>query len=421
MERSTTSWLRTLGIQLSLCFALYIVLNLGQPQKLVYNDNGSPFDLYFISVRGGFRSLQEQTHLLKLMGYVAKAYDLKFVVNISELGEDDPLMQNVTRLSPLLNVPWYTTGGSKHDGFGCFLHQVKLPHGRMWLLVCQIQRLNSLFTESMIRFLGFKPYRLAIWLLPWSEALHDTAVVESPSGKRGNLSNWLTRTLKATTSDWRMVVGFHPLVACKENEEEFTAKLINEPLHHIFVKFGVNVYLSQQGCCSYALQDNVAYIGNPGLIKENSRLGSGNGRYRIGTEMTNGFLLHRLGSLEMCMPEETYRFFELQNHPLILVLGIGCLNLFFLPATFHHSLSGDLLCYLSRGDRQKNCSSTKGQTGHLVPTLKPLAKIVFLAATGLVPLPVLKRGESESHHFQPLLPIFFLCLVHGQNLIHFAQ
>ncbi|KAG4190366.1 hypothetical protein ERO13_A07G026200v2 [Gossypium hirsutum] len=193
MERSTTSWLRTLGIQLSLCFALYIVLNLGQPQKLVYNDNGSPFDLYFISVRGGFRSLQEQTHLLKL----------------------------------------------------------------------------------------------------------DTVVVESPSGKRGNLSNWLTRTLKATTSDWRMVVGFHPLVACKENEEEFTAKLINEPLHHIFVKFGVNVYLSQQGCCSYALQDNVAYIGNPGLIKENSRLGSGNGRYRIGTEMTNGFLLHRLGSLEM--------------------------------------------------------------------------------------------------------------------------
>ncbi|KAA3459537.1 Tartrate-resistant acid phosphatase type 5 [Gossypium australe] len=108
MERSTTSWLRTLGIQLSLCFALYIVLNLGQPQKLVYNDNGSPFDLYFISVRGGFRSLQEQTHLLKLMGNVAKAYDLKFVVNISELGEDDPLMQNVTRLSPLCNVPWYT-------------------------------------------------------------------------------------------------------------------------------------------------------------------------------------------------------------------------------------------------------------------------------------------------------------------------
>lgn len=96
-----------------------------------------------------------------------------------------------------------------------------------------------------------------------------------------------------------MVVGFHPLVACKENEEEFTAKLINEPLHHIFVKFGVNVYLSQQGCFSYALQDNVAYIGNPGLIKENSRLGSGNGRYRIRTEMTDGFLLHRLGSLEM--------------------------------------------------------------------------------------------------------------------------
>lgn len=32
------------------------------------------------------------------MGYVVKAYDLKFVVNISELGEDDPLMQNVSPL-----------------------------------------------------------------------------------------------------------------------------------------------------------------------------------------------------------------------------------------------------------------------------------------------------------------------------------
>ncbi|XVE97490.1 hypothetical protein REPUB_Repub03eG0024200 [Reevesia pubescens] len=128
--KKSTSWLCTLATQLSLCFGLYIVLNLGQPQKLVYNDNSTPLDLYFISVRGGFRPLKEQTHLLKLMENVAKAYDVRFVVNISELGDSDPLLQNVTWLSTLLNVPWYTTGVSNREELGCFLRQIKLPHGR---------------------------------------------------------------------------------------------------------------------------------------------------------------------------------------------------------------------------------------------------------------------------------------------------
>ncbi|KAK8654857.1 hypothetical protein V6N13_107453 [Hibiscus sabdariffa] len=130
-------------------------------------------------------------------------------------------------------------------------------------------------------------------------SLQDTALVGLSSGKTNSLSNWLTRKLKATVSSWRIVVGFHPLVACAENEEQSVAKLINEPLHRIFVKFGVNVYLSQQGCLSYALQDSVAYIGIPGLTKQKSLSESANERYQARKEMTNGFLLHQLNSLEM--------------------------------------------------------------------------------------------------------------------------
>ncbi|XP_017982673.1 PREDICTED: uncharacterized protein LOC18587872 isoform X2 [Theobroma cacao] len=204
------------------------------------------------------------------MENVAKAYDVKLVVNISELGEGDPLLQNVTRLSPLLKVPWYTTGVSKQDGLGCFLEQIKLPNGRTLAIV-------SLNTAS----------------------LQDTMLVGSSSGMMDNLLNWLTRTLETTISSWRMVVGFHPLVACEESEEQMVVKQIHEPLHQIFMKFGVNLYLSQQGCSSYALQDSVAYIGNPGLIKENSHLPSANGRYLVRKEMSNGFLLHRLSLLEM--------------------------------------------------------------------------------------------------------------------------
>jgi hypothetical protein len=37
----------------------------------------------------------------------------------------------------------------------------------------------------------------------------------------------------------RMVVGFHPLVVCEEYKEQMDAKQSYEPLHHLFVKFGV--------------------------------------------------------------------------------------------------------------------------------------------------------------------------------------
>jgi hypothetical protein len=59
------SWFCTVFTQVLLCFAVYLALNLGQPQKAIYQ-NGA-HDLYFISVRGGFRPLKQQTHLLRLV------------------------------------------------------------------------------------------------------------------------------------------------------------------------------------------------------------------------------------------------------------------------------------------------------------------------------------------------------------------
>lgn len=56
----------TIFTQVSLCFALYLALNLGQPIYSNRSDSRA-LDLYFISVRGGFRPLKQQTHLLKLV------------------------------------------------------------------------------------------------------------------------------------------------------------------------------------------------------------------------------------------------------------------------------------------------------------------------------------------------------------------
>lgn len=127
------SWICTLATQVSLCLALFLALNIGHLQNKYGYDNksdGRPIDLYFISVTGGFRPLNQQTYLLKQMEKVVKTFKAEFVVNISELGEDDPLMQNVTWHFPALKVPWYTTRASSGQGVDYFLKQIKIPYGR---------------------------------------------------------------------------------------------------------------------------------------------------------------------------------------------------------------------------------------------------------------------------------------------------
>lgn len=69
------------------------------------NVNNLPMDIYFISVTGGIRTLEEQTLLLKQVEKVAKKFNARFVINISKLGEDDPLMQNATWHFPSVKIP----------------------------------------------------------------------------------------------------------------------------------------------------------------------------------------------------------------------------------------------------------------------------------------------------------------------------
>lgn len=74
MERNLRkpSWVCTLIVQCSLCFALYVALNLGHPQKSVdQKRNGrKSLDFNFISVTGGFRPLEQQIPLLKQVSFL---------------------------------------------------------------------------------------------------------------------------------------------------------------------------------------------------------------------------------------------------------------------------------------------------------------------------------------------------------------
>ncbi|XP_061338458.1 uncharacterized protein LOC133285267 isoform X2 [Gastrolobium bilobum] len=272
------SWGCTVITQLCLCIALYIALNLGQPQTLVKRNatgHGEPLDLYFISVKGGFRPLSHQFQLLKQMEKVARTYKASFVMCSSELGENDPLMQNATQHFPSLRLPWYTTytasaSKSKGQEVGCFAKKIKISNGKT------------------LDVIGLD-----------TELLQDLVLKGSLSGNRNNQLDWLIRALEANSSNWRIVIGYQPLVICGENKDQMKKKHVFEYLHSIFLKFAVNVYLSGQDCTNHAIEGSVAYIGNPGLIEKKPYSVFLNGNSVFSRELANGFLLHRVSSVQI--------------------------------------------------------------------------------------------------------------------------
>ncbi|XP_020550975.1 uncharacterized protein LOC105166369 isoform X2 [Sesamum indicum] len=230
------SWACTLITQLSLCIAAYIALNIGQPQKVTHgsiSSVGGPTDMYFISVAGGFRPLEEQNLLLQQMMKVAKTYKARFVVSISELGESDSLMQNAAMFSDLQKMPWYTSGALGGQAQPYFLKKVKIPYGQT------------------LDFIAL-----------------DTVLFQDPSSVRGNDQIlWLTKTLKESDSDWRIVVGFHPLISCDYNIQKIGKETSFEPLHTMLQQYGADAYMSMKTCAGH-LQGEAMWLSDIGRVNK---------------------------------------------------------------------------------------------------------------------------------------------------------
>ncbi|KAI3443996.1 hypothetical protein Pfo_000661 [Paulownia fortunei] len=252
------SWVCTLITQLCLCIAAYIAISIGQPQKLTHGNissEGRPIDMYFISVAGGFRLLEEQTLLLQQMVKVQKTYKAHFVVDISELGESDPLLQN---------VHFWGFGG---QGETYFLKKIKIPYGQ---------------TLDIIAL--------------------DTILFQGPSSIRGNDQIlWLTRTLKESDSNWKIVVGFHQLISCDYNISKMEQEAPFEPLHRILLHYGVDAYMSMKTCAGH-VQEGALGFSDAGPMYEGPYLTAMNQNLFFkdsSRETVDGFLLHRVSSLEM--------------------------------------------------------------------------------------------------------------------------
>ncbi|KAL7589519.1 uncharacterized protein LOC111902219 [Lactuca sativa] len=242
------SWVCTVIIQLALCFALYYAINLGEPQTPTYRlrIHRQFSEIYFISVRGGFRTPKEQTRLLKQIEKVMNTYKVGFVINISELGEDDPLLQNATQYFNPLKAPWYTTVALQDMKSDYFFKQVNVSSER----TLDIIALNN----GMIQ---------------------DPSEVEL---------KFLSRKLESSNSNWHIATGFHPLF-CNQSRNQTQAKGNNVMLQ-MLMNHGVDAYLSGHSC------DNEARIEGPYLttISQES----------LPFNVTkNMFLLHRVSPLEI--------------------------------------------------------------------------------------------------------------------------
>ncbi|KAI3801734.1 hypothetical protein L1987_29848 [Smallanthus sonchifolius] len=248
------SWVCTVITQFALCVALYCAINLGEPQTPTYRTgiHRQRNQIYFISVQGGFRPLKHQTRLLKQIEKVMYAYNVGFVINISELGEDDPLLQNATQYFNSLKTPWYTTIALKADESDYFFKQFNISSG------------------STLDIL----------------ALNTQKIQDSSSGIEELQLKQLSRKLELSNSNWRIAAAFYPLF-CNQSLEQTQAKR-NDFLHQMLLKHGVDAYISGQSC------DTEARIGIGGPYFTTISQGSYPPK-----EMVNMFLLHRVSPLEI--------------------------------------------------------------------------------------------------------------------------
>ncbi|CAK9168828.1 unnamed protein product [Ilex paraguariensis] len=211
---------------------------MGQPQKRLCSTKSErrPVDSYFISVTGGSWPVKEQTLLLKLVSF--------------------------------LSLHWfrlYTTRALQGQGACYFVKQIEIPN------------------EETLDVIAV-----------------DTGSLQDPSNGTGNDQlQWLTSTLEASNSSWRIAVGFHPLVACDENIEQTEAKQKFETLHHEFLKNGVNAYISGHACSNYVHKGGIMHNNNAGPIEKGPYLSFMDNKLVLNKERTTGFLLHRVSSLEI--------------------------------------------------------------------------------------------------------------------------
>jgi hypothetical protein len=107
------------------------------------------------------------------MESIAKAYKVKFVVDVAQLGEEDPLWQNGSLYFQALKIPWYSTTSSHGQIIGNFLKRVMMPY------------------DQSLEIIGMDTGSL-------QEPIHDGKIRASSREQ----IKWLEQSIAATSSNW---------------------------------------------------------------------------------------------------------------------------------------------------------------------------------------------------------------------------
>ncbi|KAI4379336.1 hypothetical protein MLD38_005650 [Melastoma candidum] len=275
------SWACTVFTQVCVCVALYVSFHLGLPReeasrgydgmiRIVGGGHGGGdgdvgAEVYFITVRGCIRPEIKQNRVLKLMEKVARAYRVGFVVDISEDGEDDVLLQKGAEYYRSLKIPWYITkssaGGEQH-----YIQQIEIMHGKTLTLVGVVAS--------------------------FSMGLRSAILNEGPRR--------LVRTLTEANSQWNIYVGLHPSISCQNNSGQVDTKdQLLDSFYDVFPRYGVNAYLSGRASADRVCQDGLNYIANPDPWNMSTDSASLSSATSLCRDLDDGILLHRVNSQEI--------------------------------------------------------------------------------------------------------------------------
>lgn len=205
--------------------------------------SGSEITFLTIGDWGNRKFRKEAKLVAEAMARAAGEQKVKFILAAGDnfypagvSGIDDPLWQLAFEdvySQKALNVPWYVALGN-HDHKGSVQAQIDYSqHSNRWSLpqpyyVVQ-QRLSDISADFF--FLDTNPLAQVGW---WKELVWADPQAEAQL-------QWLERELAASSADWKIVVGHHPVFS---GGSHGNTRFLAERLPPIFEEHGVQLYLN---------------------------------------------------------------------------------------------------------------------------------------------------------------------------------
>ncbi|GER36277.1 calcineurin-like metallo-phosphoesterase super family protein, partial [Striga asiatica] len=203
-----------------------------------------------------------------------RTYKVRFVIDVSELGEFSPLLQNATTFPEFQSISWYRSIISMYIAF----HDFFLAH--YLILLVESFSISLICCYQTCRYTS-RYYCLGCHPIPALKYLFDHSSVCA-----NDQIQWLTRILKESDSEWKVVFGECKILKM-ENGSPF------EPLWSILLQYGENAYISTKSCTDQGQRFGVS------SMDRGSYFTAVNQNFVFKEDKADGFIFHRISSLEM--------------------------------------------------------------------------------------------------------------------------